>query len=68
MGAWGRWPVLRGACAPAQPAGRRHDHHPVRTLRPADARGLWRATGAAMAPNAGMGYPTVSSVSSWETY
>ena len=35
---------------------------PRRCLRPTDARGPSQVADAAMAPNAGMGYPAVSSV------
>ena len=52
----------RDACAPARPAPRRRHHHRASVVRPTDARGPSRVADAAMAPNAGMGYPAVSSV------
>lgn len=62
MGARDRRPVRRDACASARPTPRQRHHHPAPALRPTDARGPSPVADAGLARDAGMGYPTISSV------
>jgi hypothetical protein len=62
VGARDRRPVRRDACAPARPTPRQRHHHPAPALRPTEASGPSPVPAAGMARDAGMGYPTISSV------
>lgn len=62
VGARARRPVRRPSCAPALPAPRRRHHHPEALAKTTDVSGLSQVADAAMARDAGMGYPAVSSV------
>ena len=62
VGARVRRPIRRPFCAPARPTPRRRHHQYAAVARATDASGPQSVADAAMARDAGMGYPAVSSV------